>query len=178
MKKTISIITIVVLLFSCKPVENSTKTNTSTRGETSLVETENKGSKADVTAHATAETETNIEQNTTKTGVKINLSEPDSLGKQHPTSIEKTGEQTSIKTASITKLETEWNAKFERQEKRITELEKTLKTQSEEKTVSKTGLTFFQKLALWVGGVSFLVLLLIIVYQVAKRWIKKQIPVI
>jgi hypothetical protein len=167
MKKT-ALILLLVSFFACKTTRETTKIGGRAQSETTLEASGQRETSSVSSGSFTQNTEATTDKETRLSGGSVQLSPPDSTGKQFPTVIN----WYNSNTAETSKITSDIKAMFEQKinslENQILLLNEKLQTKTESETVSKTGFTFLEKTGMSAIGL----LLLIIAYTVIKWYLK------
>ena len=169
-KITLLLITLLCCL-SCRTLEKSANSTNASKADTSLSQQDEKKSSGDVSAAISGKTETETNRNEKQSGGSAQLSPPDSTGKQHPIFINWYNNEI-VETSKITaEIEAIFQEKFETLENQYTELNEKYEAILKEKTVSKTGFTFLEKIG--IGALALNVLMFVITIFIWRLKLKK-----
>ena len=167
MKKT-ALILILVSFFACKTTRETTKIEERTHSEATLKANGQRETSGVSSGSFSQNTEAITDKETRLSGGSVQLSPPDSTGKQFPTAIN----WYNSNIAETSKITSDIKALFEEKintlETRLLSLEKKLQTKTESKTVSKTGFTFLEK----TGLAAIAILFLMVVFFLIKWYLK------
>jgi hypothetical protein len=161
----------IALLFclSCRTVRNSgTNTQNENKTDVSLSQQDTRIGSEETSVAISGKTEAQTERTKRQSGGSVQLSPPDSTGTQYPVVINRYKNETLETGKIIAEIEATLQQQIEENEKKILELREKLELQSKEKTVSKTGFTFIEKIGFAASGL----LLLIVIFTVVK-WLLK-----
>jgi len=167
MKKT-ALILLLVSFFACKTTRETTKIGERTQSETTLEASGQRETGSVSSGSFTQSTEAIMDKETRLSGGSVQLSPPDSTGKQFPTVINWYNSNTTETSKMVSDIRAAFEEKINSLESQILSLKEKSQTETKSEMVTKTGFTSLEKAGLLAFGILFLT----IVYMVVKWYLK------
>jgi cell division protein FtsL len=164
--KTLLITMILSILFlSCRTIEKATSSHTTGTEDTRISSHEQKEENSELSSTLQAKTESSLQKTERENSYYIRFFPPDSTGKQPVQEVGGSNKEAFTDFTSRTEWELSVKSQLDYLFTKTDQLEQQIveKTTITEKTVSKTGFTFLEKIGLAAIGLFVLIVVFIVV---------------